>query len=192
MNTINNPNQNEFIGVYVRPGDTQPAGFIRIQDLMAATFATLTASGAIAGSSVASVGDVNGATVTSKDAVNGQTMAMKQVTVELTGMAGVSVTATDLIPSGAFVIGVTARVTTLITSGDTATSFSVGDGVDPDAWGAGIAFAANTITDGSDFTLAPTLYATADDVVITPNSGTFSAGAIRLTVHYMEVTAPTS
>jgi hypothetical protein len=99
-------------------------------------------------------------------------------------------TADSLIPAGAVVVGVTARVTTLITG---ATSFDIGDGTDVDAFGAGIAVAAGTTANNTDWTIgtAP-VYASATNVVLTPNGGAFSAGAVRLTVHYFMPVAPAS
>jgi len=131
-----------------------------------------------------SAGDV------SRRAANGQLTTQKFATTEVTGMTGASVTASNLIPAGSFIIGVTVRVTTTITG---ATTFDIGDGVDVDRWGAAIALAAGTTTTIADFTAAGFgQFATANDVVLTANGANFTAGAVRITVHYISLTAATS
>ena len=90
-------------------------------------------------------------------------------------------------------LGVIARVTTLITSG-AGTSWTLGDGTTADLWGTGLAFTANTTTTAADFksTFAPKLYTSATNVVITCTGGTFTAGAVELVVFYYNFTALTS
>lgn len=86
--------------------------------------------------------------------------------------------------------GVTIRVTTAITG---ATSISIGDGTDADRWGASIAVALNTTTTGANFTInSVPIYPSDTSVVITGAGGNFSAGVVRVTVHYMNFTAATS
>jgi len=104
--------------------------------------------------------------------------------------SGATSSATDLIPAGAVVLGVTVRVTTLITG---ATTFTIGDGTDADKWGATIALTAGTTTSGASFTAAgPTLYAAATSVVLTATGSNFTAGAVRVTVHYYDFTPATA
>ncbi len=138
--------------------------------------------------------DANGVTakndLISEDQANGQQLIVKSATVVKSAMVGATVTATNLIPAGATVIGVTVRVTTLITG---ATSFDIGDGSDIDAWGATVAVALNTTTDGTDFTwTGPQAYASANSIVLTANGSSFTAGAVRITVHYIDFTPATS
>jgi hypothetical protein len=103
-----------------------------------------------------------------------------------------STTATDLIPAGSLVLGVTVFVKTEI-EGTTAVSFAVGDGTDADRWGTGIAFDEETSTDISDFTITGPAYYTADtDVVLTPDDGTLDTGEVRIAVHYISLTAATA
>ncbi len=124
---------------------------------------------------------------------NGQIANYKSVTALVSGLSGASGTATNLIPAGALVLGVTVRVTTLITSGDGSTSFTIGDGTDADAWGTGIVFTLGTTTTGSDFTISTApFYPTATSVVLTATGGTFSAGAARITAHIVTFTGATS
>lgn len=128
-------------------------------------------------------------TVTQQGA-NVQKTVIKQATTELTGLTRATVTATDLIPAGSFLIGVTARVTTTITG---ATTFDIGDGTDVDRWGAAIALPAGTTSDITDFTASGFgQFGSANNVVLTANVANFTAGAVRLTAHYISLTAPTS
>jgi hypothetical protein len=109
---------------------------------------------------------------------------------ELTALSGATVTATNLIPAGSFVVGVNVRVTTLITG---ATSFNIGDGSDADRWGATIAVGAGTTTSIVNYTANGFgQFAAANNVVLTANGSNFTAGAVRITVYYVSLTAPTS
>lgn len=124
--------------------------------------------------------------------LNAQETRIKTVTTELTVAA--DATASGLIPAGAIPIGVTTRVTTAITG---ATGYDAGDGVDQDAWGANIAVALGTTSDNTDWTGAGAavplnMYPAANDLVLTPIGGAFTAGVVRVTVHYIDVIAPTS
>lgn len=111
----------------------------------------------------------------------GAYMQWRQFSALVSPLSGATTSATNLIPAGTVVQGCVARVTTLITSG-AATSFKIGDGSDDDKWGATIAFAAGTKTTSTNFTAAgPTLYTSDTSVVLTPNTGTFTAGAVRIT-----------
>jgi len=121
---------------------------------------------------------------------NGANLPGATASTEVTGMSGASVTASSLIPAGVFLIGVTVRVTTLITG---ATSFTIGDGSDVDRWGTGIAVAAGTTTTIADFTADGFgQFVAANDVVLTATGSNFTAGAVRITAHYLSLTAATS
>lgn len=109
---------------------------------------------------------------------------------ELTGLSGATVTATNLIPAGSFITGVTIRVTTTITG---ATTFDIGDGTDVDRWGAAILLPAGTTTSIADFTADGFgQFVAANNVVLTANGANFTAGAVRVTVHYVNLVAATS
>lgn len=102
--------------------------------------------------------------------------------------SGSSVTASNLIPAGSFVIGLTTRVTTLVTG---PAGYDVGDGADVDRWGNSILVAEDTTSDITDFqSSALTLFPAANDVVITSDGVDFTAGEILITVHYMTLVAP--
>lgn len=121
---------------------------------------------------------------------NGQAQTLRQATALVSTPSGATVTATDLIPAGSVVLGVTVRVTTLMTG---ATAFDVGDGSDADRWGDDIAVAAGTTTTNANTTItAVPIYAAATSVVLTAVTSDFTAGAVRITVHYLSLTAPTS
>lgn len=106
----------------------------------------------------------------------------------VSGLSGATGTRSNFIPGGALVLGITVRVTTLITG---ATTFDVGDGTDVDRWGAAIAVALNTTTTGTAFTVnAPAHYAADTDLVLTANGSNFTAGAVKLLMTFMVFEAP--
>ena len=119
---------------------------------------------------------------------NGQSTQLGQSTTAspTPTTSGATVTVAALIPANSIVLGVTARVTTAITG---ATSFDIGDGTTANLFGDDVAVALNTT---SNNTIAPTRYATATNVVLTANGGNFTGGAVRLTVHFLTLVAPTS
>ena len=134
--------------------------------------------------------DVIGIVSIAGGGANGAKENIKVASIELTGLTGASVTAASLIPAGSFIVGVTIRVTTTITG---ATTFDIGDGTDVDRWGAAILLPAGTTTTIVDFTAAGFgQFAAANDVVLTANVANFTAGAVRITVHYADLTPATS
>jgi hypothetical protein len=135
-------------------------------------------------------GNVTVTTTHSKAGSNGQSLNLMEATTTKTGMSGATVTATNLIPAGSLVLAVTLRVTTTITG---ATTFTIGDGTTANRWGTGIALAAGTTTTLADaVTATPAIYPTATSVVLTATGSNFTAGAVRISVFYYSVTAPTS
>jgi hypothetical protein len=119
---------------------------------------------------------------------NGQSTQLGQATTAspTPTTSGATVTVAALIPANSIVIGVTTRVTTAITG---ATSFDIGDGTTANLFGDDVAVTLGTT---SNNTIAPTRYETATNVVLTANGGNFTAGAVRLTVHFLTLVAPTS
>ena len=97
---------------------------------------------------------------------------------------------TALIPDGAFVVGITTRVTTVATN---CTSVSIGDGTDPDMFGATTAVADGTTTTNADataqFAMSPSIGAA--NVTVTANGGNCFDGVWRVTAHYIEPSAAT-
>lgn len=111
--------------------------------------------------------------------------------VPMTGGAG-TVTVTGARPAKKFILGITARVTTVV-AGAALTTINIGDGTDADRYGAAIAKTVDTVVDGDDATADTTEFLTAaGDIVFTAAAGVFSSGVIRLDVHYLELMAPTS
>lgn len=107
--------------------------------------------------------------------------------------AGTS-TISSVIPAGAVVLGVTCRVDSTI-SGAGASTFSLGDGTDADLYGTGIAFAAGTTIDETDYTASPLTQAwsaSSGDLIMTANAGQFDAGSITCCSHYFVTSAPAS
>ena len=129
-----------------------------------------------------------------KTGANGQLTNIKQATTTTGAMTGTTVTLTGLIPAGSLVIGVTARVTTLVAG---PTSWMIGITSDTDKFGTGLALAANTtltsLVGAASDSLFPFYRVAATDVLITRGSASdFTAGNIRVTVHYISLTPATS
>lgn len=104
--------------------------------------------------------------------------------VEITFNGASTYTATNLIPAGVRVIGVTSRVTQAITLG-TATSYKIGTAAFDNAWGDAIAnVALDAQTTAANFVTAnEILFPTATSVVVAAN-GTITSGKLRLVVEY--------
>ena len=118
----------------------------------------------------------------------------RTATTLLSAVSGATVTATNLIPDGAFVIGVSTYVVTALGVSGGTTGYAVGDATDPNRWGDIVGTAIGTDSDNTDATANFTgAYIAADSVIITAAGGNFDGtGAIRVAVHYLDVTAPTS
>jgi hypothetical protein len=116
-------------------------------------------------------------------ATNFQRMAISSARVTLSALTGASATAAALIPDGAVVVGVTARVTTEITG---STGFLIGTAGDTDRWGDITGTAVGTTSDNTNWT-AGTIecFTAATDVVITEKTANFTAGAIEIAIHYL-------
>lgn len=93
-------------------------------------------------------------------------------------------------PANSIALGVTVRVTTLITG---CTTFDVGVAGATTRYGTGIDVAATT-TNVSTGTTTPDIYNSATSVRFTAIGGgaAFTAGVIRVTLHYISLSAPTS
>lgn len=118
---------------------------------------------------------------------NAQTCIIESVSANTTLNTGSVTTNSVQIPLDAVVIDVSARITTTIT---TAANWSLGVGGATTRYvNASATLTAGTTATGAD--LAPRKYAAATNTVITTNVNP-GAGAIRVTVHYIKITAPTS
>jgi hypothetical protein len=120
---------------------------------------------------------------------NGQYLAAKSLT-ELTTIAAAATTDTTIqLPANAIILGVSVRVTTAI---PTATNFTVGDSGSAARFStAAVSSAANSTDAG---TKAGAYYnSTATSVRITPDATPgANTGRLRVTIHYLEMTPPTS
>lgn len=116
---------------------------------------------------------------------------IKMVAASVTCTAGATVTAAGLIPDGAFVVGVSTRVTTAIGAGSGTTGYQVGDGSDADRWGAINGITTGTSSNNSDATANFTgAFTAANDIVLTAVGGNFDGtGVVRVVVHYIDTTA---
>lgn len=129
---------------------------------------------------------------TTKSAAHGQKIYIEHVEVESAALSGATGTLANLIPAGATVLAVTARVTTLITG---ATTWDLGDGTTVDLFAAAKALTAGTTSDLTDHKstwAGAKYYKTTTSVVITANGSNFTAGKIRVSIAYFKSVAPTS
>jgi hypothetical protein len=124
----------------------------------------------------------------------GALTSLKSVSATVTAATAATLTASNLIPAGSFVIGLTLRVETEFDNTASLTTFSVGDGSDADRWGTAIARTAGTTVDLTDATASPGgWFIAANDVVLTADAGTFhvNGGSADIIIHYMDLTAAT-
>jgi hypothetical protein len=110
-------------------------------------------------------------------------MAVATARATATAMSGASVTLTGLIPAGAVVVGVTAKVTTAVTG---ATGVDIGTAADTDRFGANRPVALGTTTDNRDWT-AGTIecFPSATNIVLTAVGSNFTGGAMYVSVQYL-------
>jgi hypothetical protein len=115
---------------------------------------------------------------------NYQRMTIKSVRQTLSALNGASATTTGtFIPDGAVVVGVTTRVSTLLTG---ATGYTIGDGTDADRWGDITGTAVGTTSDNRDWTAATIECFTAGgNITLTAKTANFTAGAIEISVFYL-------
>ena len=120
---------------------------------------------------------------------NGQSMNIKSLTEATTIAAAATTDTTIQIPANSIVLAVSVRVTTVI---PTAATFTVGDSGIAARFSTAAVSSAATSTDPG--TKAGAYYnASALSVRITPNLTPGAAtGVVRVTIHYIDVTVPTS
>lgn len=119
---------------------------------------------------------------------NGQKITLKQLT-ELTTIAAAATTDTTIeIPAGVLVVSVSTRVTVAI---PVAGHYDVGIAGATTRYGGVDAVEAGTVTKGTNDGMR--YYAAATKIRITPDGTPDAAtGRVRVTIHYLEITAPTS
>lgn len=122
------------------------------------------------------------------DPGNGQLLGIKLLTQLVTIAAAADTDTTIQIPQHALVLGVSARVTTVI---PTATVFDLGVTGATTRYGTGISAAATTTHRGTND--AVRYYAAATAIKITPDvQPAANTGRVRVTIHFLDVTPPTS
>ena len=94
-------------------------------------------------------------------------------------------TLTGILPARSIIHGVVVENASAVAGTGGIASYSVGDGTDPDLWGAGIVIASGTKSSPGDFTaFNKTTGSSAGDVVLTADAGTFTSGAVNVVVSY--------
>ena len=125
---------------------------------------------------------------------NGAALSIKSNMELLAVGTGATKSTTSLIPAGASLLAVTARVTTAVTT-DGADTFDIGDSTDPDRYGAAIAGTLATTVTAADYTADPSgvWSASVREVILAaPAAAAFTAGEVRVVAHYTLPVAPTS
>ena len=118
---------------------------------------------------------------TAAQAANGANIQFGVLETLVSGMSGASVTASVQIPANCIVFAVGARVVTTITG---ATSYEVGygSGGTLSAFGSGLSLTAGSTNYGL---IGPTAFYSATSLILTAAGSNFTAGAVRLSIHYM-------
>lgn len=122
------------------------------------------------------------------EGLNDQAIQILQLTEELTILAAGSTDSAMNIPANVHVFGVSTRVTTVI---PTAANFSVTGAATGTVFSASVSTALGSTDKG--ITNTPYLNGAAQAIRITPNLVPGAAtGKVRITIHYMDITVPTS
>ncbi|MBF9060021.1 hypothetical protein HKCCSP123_12590 [Rhodobacterales bacterium HKCCSP123] len=116
---------------------------------------------------------------------SGAAMSLKSYEFDLPITAGSSVATPVVIPARAIIFGVTGRVTDTITA--TATAWDLGVAGDTGRFGTGLGVSLNSWVSGP---AAPIVYWSPSALEITAQGGVFAGGALRLIVHYAELSLP--
>jgi hypothetical protein len=117
----------------------------------------------------------------------GATTVLRSVEVDQTVTAGATSETAAFIPDKAIVLGVTARVIVGITG---ATTWSLGVVGSPDRYGSGFGASLNAFSHG--VTGSPVAYFGGSTLLLTAAGGNFTAGEVRIAVHYFELSPPRS
>lgn len=121
----------------------------------------------------------------SKGALTRTTVTPQDVTCN----GSASNTTSALIPDGAFLIGISTRITTALTG---STGFTAGDGSDVDLYGVQSSSTQGATTNNASATATwsnPKL--ATSNVTLTWSGGSCTAGVVRVVAHYFTVGAPT-
>jgi len=113
------------------------------------------------------------------EAANGASIQAAVLESLISGLSGSSVTTSVNIPANCIVLSVGCRVTTAIAG---ATSFSVGVSGNTSQFGSSLSISAGSTNYGL---IGPTAFYSATPLVLSAAGGSFTAGAVRLSVHYL-------
>lgn len=127
---------------------------------------------------------VRGASTNLAEGALGSTTRAAVIEASVSGLSGSSVTTALTIPTGALVIGVSARVTTAIIG---ATDFALGTAAEPSAFGAGFGPGLGAL---AELPIVPRAFALAMPVRVSAEGGNFTGGALRLACHILSIGAP--
>ncbi len=115
---------------------------------------------------------------------SGEFFQLNRLEVDALALSGASVTTSLIIPDRALVYAVHTQVTEAITG---ATDFAVEDGTTAGKFGAGIGIALDSTNIGI---VTPTPYFADTPIILTPNGGNFTGGAVKLVMHYVTCKGP--
>lgn len=103
--------------------------------------------------------------------------------ITLSALTGSSVTLSQFIPAGCYVLRVIYEVLQVVTG---ATSIDVGDAYHRDRWASQGPVSAGARTSMADFTIETVpLYTRATNVMLSANGGNFTGGSIKVTCDYI-------
>jgi hypothetical protein len=127
---------------------------------------------------------------------NAQSLTIQTATTTKSTVSGTNTeTITGLIPANSIVLGVTARVLTIL-AGASLTTWSLGITSHTDHYGTTLAVAAGTTVTPANHKVAdipgPHYAVAATDVLFTAAAGVFTTGLVRVTVWYITLGAETS
>lgn len=105
--------------------------------------------------------------------------------------SGSSYTFTNAIPANCIVLGCSLRIMTAITGSGGMSSLELGYTGTLSAFGSGIS-PINATTTVNVGLIGPIAFYAATNIVLTPNAGSFTAGAVRIALHIMKFTPPQS
>ena len=117
---------------------------------------------------------------------NGAATIQDIVEIDHVVSAGASNAVTAALPAGSMVIGVTGRVTSVVTGA--LASWRIGVAGSDNRYGSGIGLAQDTWLSG--LSSAPVTYYSDTDLILTGDGGDFAGGTIRLAVHLMRLRVP--
>lgn len=121
-------------------------------------------------------------------APSGAGMSFSVAEIDHVLSAGASSATAVLIPSGAVLFGVTARVTAPIIG--SLSTWQLGNAGAPDRFGSGLGIAEGSWARG--VLSAPTAYYTSTGLVLTATGGNFAGGTVRIAAHYAELALPSA